>query len=72
MLKVRYHAGDSRHPFNRVVYMLLTDEVFYLTQYEQSLGKNRKWVLTYSWEVPAMGWEVDEPCVYDFVRNPIF
>jgi hypothetical protein len=72
MLVFKYYKPDPKHDYYRMVYIVLTPNTYYLTQYERALGKNRKWVRTYVWEVKAMDWEVDVPFVYDFVRKPSF
>lgn len=72
MLRFRYYKPDHQHAYHRMVYMVLTPDTYFLTQYEMALGNKRKWVRAYVWEVPAMTWETDEPFVYDFARNPKF
>lgn len=72
MLVFRYYKPDQKHAYHRMVYIVLTPDRYFLTQYEKALGKNRKWVRTYVWDCPAMDWETDEPFVYDFVRKPHF
>lgn len=83
MLVIKYHPADREHWYERVVYMVLTPDRYYLTQYERAtedcvrrflgaLDPARPWLKAYHWEVPARDWETNEPFVYDFARNPHF
>jgi len=72
MLRFKYYKPDQKNPYHRMVYMVLTPDRYYLTQYEKALGKNRKWVRTFVWDVQPMEWEVDVDCFYDWVRDTKF